>query len=387
MVGIYRHLPEWHQKFEPAAVDVIAPLLIGLSLAAHRFIFPALPSSPVGVEVARIQTGETAVSLRDARRGTASIGLASIAMGKLSLGGGPRITIDRAQITDTLVSVTEPTTHVRIPEAVARGISYAPDAAAALSLSANGTAESPGVARQLQTIRYLPDSIRNPAPTKFCVAFQLGTEVPSGCDGNTTLAIRASADVTDLARIRYAAQIVARASGVGITVAADGEGARIRLPRIQSEPNSTVKIAGGNGTVTIQSGASARFDLHGFEASGVGIDRLNVRLASPSSAQFDIHGEAQGVRSASASLQTLGFELHRNGHPVTSRIEAREVQVRSDTSIDASLPFARAEVSGDWVDGRFVGTAALGRHRRQRSSRPIQPRSARRNSGAGRSGV
>src|SRR5262249_15539384 len=157
----------------------IAPLLIGLSLAAHRFVFPVLPAGPAGLDVAQIQASETAISVRDARAGTVSVGLASIAIGKVSVNGAPSVTIDRVDGTGTLARVTEPLTRIRIPEAVAQGISYGPGAAASLSLSANGAAESPGIARFLQPIRYLPDAVRNLAPTDFCIAFQLGTEVPS----------------------------------------------------------------------------------------------------------------------------------------------------------------------------------------------------------------
>src|SRR5260370_35758864 len=102
-----------------------------------------------------------------------------------------------------------------------------------------GVAQSPLLANQLHKFRCLPDAIRRPAPVTFCMAWNLGVELRSGCGQADALALRGSVDLADLTRISFVADTTVRAPGVAIGASAAGDIAGARVTRIHSMPGSS----------------------------------------------------------------------------------------------------------------------------------------------------
>jgi hypothetical protein len=72
VIAIYRRSPEWHQRVEPAIVDLVSPVLIGLSLMLHAFALAPLPVQPQHVNIARVQVGPTNAAVLAAGLGSAA---------------------------------------------------------------------------------------------------------------------------------------------------------------------------------------------------------------------------------------------------------------------------------------------------------------------------
>ena len=76
VIAIYRKSPEWHQRVEPALVDLVSPVLIGLSLMLHAFALAPLPGQPQRVNIARVQIGPTNAAILAAGLGSAAADVA-----------------------------------------------------------------------------------------------------------------------------------------------------------------------------------------------------------------------------------------------------------------------------------------------------------------------
>jgi hypothetical protein len=77
-----------------------------------------------------------------------------------------------------------------VPQILAEGIRIAKGSAPRGRVSLRGIAQSPLLAQQLGKFRFLPDAIRRPVPATFCMAWNLGVELPPGCRQADTLALR-----------------------------------------------------------------------------------------------------------------------------------------------------------------------------------------------------
>jgi hypothetical protein len=377
VIAIYRKSPEWHQRMEPALVDLVSPVLIGLSLMVHAFALAPLPGQPRHVTIAQVLIGPTSASLLAAGVGSAAAEVAGVEVDRIRLDLAlPGIQIDRVQANTSKVTTSPDALRSSVPQILAEGIRAGKGSAPRGSVSLRGVAQSPLLANQLDKFHFLPDTVRRPAPATFCMAWNLGVELPAGCQAGDALAVRGSVDLADLNKISFAVDTTVRASGVAIGSSAAGDTTSARLTRIRSLPASSVRIDAGRGQFTWSGGVRGQIDLEHVEASGFRTDKLALRTDIASQRQLTAHAAAQQMRGpvggGEVTLESVVLNVTRNavtrnavtrnagpaGDPVTSQTSIRNLRFSSPT-IDASMTELSAQIAGWLRPDRFQGTFAF----------------------------
>ena len=366
---IYRKAPEWHRRLEPLAADLIGPALIVLALAFYAFAVPPLPGVPARAAVAHTSLGAVRVALRDEGLGSADVSVAGITADGISATTAPAsVALDRLEIADTSVATNPELVRAHVPQTEVSSVRYQAGSAPAGLVSLRGVAESPLLQKTVRKIGYLPDSIRHPAPSSFCVNWKLGTELPDACGRSEALSLRGSADLSDLARIRFAAESMVRGLGAAVLSRAAGAGTQVQVTEIRSLPASTLRIGGGRGTVALNSTVRARFDLRDVGAGGLSAAAADLLADAASLGQIDASGGIRqidvaldgGIRS---TIESVAWELHRapgkKGDPLRALLDVKNVRISgADPAIDADIPLTHAGVSGTLSAERFDGALA-----------------------------
>ena len=367
VIAIYRKSPEWHQRVEPAVIDLMSPVLIGLSLMLHAFALAPLPGQPGRVNIARVQIGPTNASLLAGGIGSAKADVAGVEVGGIIIDLGlPGILIDRVQANGSRVTTSPDALRSSVPQILAEGIRAGKGLAPRGRVSLRGVAQSPLLADQVRKFRFLPDALRQPAPATFCMAWNLGLELPPGCRQADALTLRGSLDLADLSRVSFAADTTVRASGVAVGSRAAGDMAGARVTRLRSLEGSSVRIGAGKGRFSWTQGAHGQIDLEEVEAYGFRSSQLALRTDIGSQRQLAAHATAQRIRGIAGggelALESVVFDLSREpgaaGDPVTSRTVIRNLSY-SSTGIDASLAELNTQIVGLLRPDHFQGTFAF----------------------------
>jgi hypothetical protein len=363
-LAIYRKAPEWHRRLEPLAADLIGPVLIILALAFCAFVLPPLPGTPARVAVAHVDLGAVSVALRDESLGSADVSVAGITADGISAVTAPlSVALDRLEIADTSVASSPELVRARVPRTVASSVRYQTGSAPTGLVSLHGVAESPMLQKKVRKIGYLPDSIRNPAPSSFCVNWKLGTELPDSCGRGETLSLRGSADLSDPAQIRFAAESVLRALGAAVLTRAAGSGTQVQVTEMRSLPSSALQIGGGSGTVDLGGSVRARFALRDVAAAGLSAGATELLADAASLRQINASGAVRQIHMAQSTIDSAAWDLHlapgAQGDTLRALVDAKNLRISgADPAIDAEIPRARAGVSGTLSAERFDGALA-----------------------------
>ncbi|HXM40272.1 MAG TPA: hypothetical protein VN924_03420, partial [Bryobacteraceae bacterium] len=368
-LAIYRKAPEWHRRLEPLAADLIGPVLIVLALAFCAFVLPPLPGVPARIAVAHVKLGAVNVALLDESIGSAIVSVAGITADGISAATTPlSVALDRLQITDTSLVSRPDLVLARVPQIVASSVRYQTGSAPAGLFSLHGVAESPMLQKDLRRISYLPDSLRRLAPSSFCVNWKLGTDLPDACGGSDALSLRGSADLSDPARIRFAAESVVRTSGAAVLSRAAGTGTQVQITGIRSLQASALRIGGGRGTVDLNSTVRARFELRDVAAAGLRVGATDLLADAASLRQVNASGGVRQITLApvggiGSAIDSVAWDFHlvpsAKDDALRALVEAKNIRISgADPAIDADMPLARAGVSGTLSAERFDGALA-----------------------------
>jgi hypothetical protein len=155
LIAIYRKSLERHQRMEPALVDLVSPVLIGLSLMLHAFALAPLPGQPRRVTIARVQIGPTSASLLAAGVGNAAADVAGVVADRIRLDLAlPGVQIDRVQANASRVATSPDALRSSVPQIVVEGIRAGKGSAPGGTVSLRGVAQSPLLADQLVRFRF-----------------------------------------------------------------------------------------------------------------------------------------------------------------------------------------------------------------------------------------
>ncbi|MGA2738269.1 MAG: hypothetical protein ABSG65_12580, partial [Bryobacteraceae bacterium] len=368
-LALYRKAPEWHRRLEPLAADLIGPVLIVLALAFYAFVLPPLPGVPAGIAVAHVKLGAVNMALRDESLGSATVSVAGISADGISAATTPlSATLDRLEIADTNVASNPDLVLARVPRTVASNVQYQTGSAPAGLFSLHGVAESPMLRKDLRKISYLPDSLRRLAPSSFCVNWKLGTDLPDACGRSETLSLRGSADLSDLAQIRFATESVVRASGAAVLTRAAGSGTQVQVTEIRSLPASALQIGGGAGTVDLGGSVRARFKLRDIAAAGLSVAATDLLANAAGLRQINASGGVRQINLAAvdgigSAIDSAAWDFHlapaAKDDALRALVEAKNIRISgANPAIDADMPLARAGVSGTLSAERFDGALA-----------------------------
>ena len=366
VAAIYRHSPEWHQSVEPALVDLVSPMLIGLSLMIHAFALPPLPGEPRRVTIARVQTGPTRLSVLATPLGSAMAEVGGVDADRIVVDLAlPGVRADRVQAGPGRVETSPDVLRGSVPLILAEGIRVEKGKPPAGTATLRGVAQSPLLLNQLQRFRFLADAIRHPAPATFCMTWNLGIELPSGCQEADAFDLRGFLDLADFTRISFAADTTLRASGVAVGSSAAGGTTGARLTRIHSLPGSSVEIGAGEGQLTWNRGIAGQIDLQRVQASSFQSASLTLRARATGSRDLAARAAARQVLTSvgqgGASLESAVVDVNRGpaaGNPVTSQTEIRGLRF-SSAGTEVDLPELNTAIAGTWRPEGLQGTLTI----------------------------
>jgi hypothetical protein len=252
----YRHATQWHQRWEPAAVDVSVVLLALLLLVLRNWPAIAIPQVPA--------INQVAVAQADAQDITATV----------------------HQTTCGASGVI----HVAVPQAAVAGLVAGLNGSALKRIdiaraSANGTVQTGGL-DALQRIKFLPAAWKKTPPVSFCGAITVRNSGPSdlpdaacpaGMKPPAAIA-RAAVDYT-AKTARFAAEWNGAPAPVAVAGSANLEGAQV--DDLHTKPGASVHIAKATARVAWPKWITADVQAGGVEASGAAIDQISLRARAP----------------------------------------------------------------------------------------------------------
>ena len=323
----YRHAAYWHQRWEPAAVDVPAVLLALLLLVLRNWPVIAAP------QIAAIN----------------------------------QVIVSQVDVQDIEATVHQPAcgasgvVHVTVPQAGVANLRVGLNGSALESIdiqrvSANGNVQTSAL-DGLQRIRFLPPGWKTTPPVAFCAAVTLSNSGPAdlpdavcstGTKGPTVIA-RAAVDYTGQ-QARFAADWNGAPAPVTVAGSANLQGAQV--DDLHTGPGAQVHIAKASARVAWSKWIAANARVEGVEASGAAVDQivLNARTplpctAGPTSIAADLGKTRYSFGGNTVQLDgaTLAF-----ARPDSSSILATVHTGRLSLSgpIEASIPESEFRLEG-----------------------------------------
>ncbi|MGD0666469.1 MAG: hypothetical protein ABSB23_02835 [Bryobacteraceae bacterium] len=252
----YRHAEYWHQRWEPAAVDVPTVLLALLLLVLMNWPVIATPQIP-------------AIN---------------------------QVTVAQVNVQDIAATVHQPACdasgviQVAVPQAAVTNLRVALDGSSLKSIdmqraSANGTVQTAAL-DDLQHMRFLPPAWKKTPLVAFCAAVTLRNSGPSdlpnvACPAGVkapAVIARAAVDYTGQ-QARFAADWNGAPAPVAVSGSANLEGAQV--DDLHIKPGAPVRIANVSARVAWEKWITASAQIEGIEASGATVDRLVLNARTP----------------------------------------------------------------------------------------------------------
>lgn len=312
-VWLYRRAKEWHQRWEPAVADVVAPLLILPLLVGYGYSsfgsFKRPPDVSFSLTASKVDNVLT------------------------------RIRVDPCGRTDLA--------QLRVRQAGVENLNLALDsvqlALRTLEVErafAQGEAQS-SLSGELQKLHYLPTSWRQVSGVPFCVtsALRSGAADPSllpGCDpgpGFPTVAVTAVVN-PDLANQTATVSATVRTAPVALHLEANGDLKNgVRITVLRSLPDSTLRVGNGAGLIALTHNIGARFRLNDL---GISTPASTLSILS-----LDLSGHippacSSGKTSLSARLS--GMKIASTGYAfAVKEADFQTIRAPADLRLDAQL--------------------------------------------------
>ena len=261
----YRSGGEWHQRWEPFAIDLIASFTL-LPLLVVYGLTPTRPASAPSIEIAEASVRNVHATVRDP--GISGGPLASLALPEIHSEG---LTVGVDPLSAELRSIS-------LGRASFRGALI-------------GSLPS-----KLTDIRWLPRSWFTPRETVLCGTLhdsalrepaQGLTECGEGSTGFPFIAVDVAARL-GLAPLRadYTVETHVRMAGLDAGIDAEGTQHAIQVQRVESLPDSKLEIGGGSGSIAWSGGLTTGFTLRHVQIPDfVRLQSAETRLAVPSLTQ------------------------------------------------------------------------------------------------------
>jgi hypothetical protein len=314
----YRHAAQWHQRWEPAAVDIPAVLLALLLMVLWHW--PKIPA--------------------------------------LQIPAIDHVTVAQADVQDVTATVHQPTcgpsstVHVSVPQAGVRNLQVALDGGTLKSIdmqlaSAHGSVQSNAL-DDLRHINYLPAAWKTNPPVPFCAAVTLRNSGAAGlpeaaCVNPVGANVRAAVDYGGQGA-RFAADWNSAPAAVAVTGSANLQGAQI--DDIHTKPGGPVRISHAAAQVAWPKGITASVQVGGVEASGVTIDKISVEASAPmpcSTGAIHVAGDLGTTRYSFSGndirLDSAGFNFVRlDSGSFSAKIHSGQLSLKG--AVETSIPEA-----------------------------------------------
>ncbi len=252
----YRHAASWHQRWEPAAVDVPTVLLALLLLALRNWPAIATPQFPAinQVAVAQVDVQDIAATVHQPACGVS---------------GAVQVTVPQAGVTNLRVGLNG---------SVLKSIDIE-------RASASGSVQTAAL-DDLQSIRFLPAAWKKTPPVVFCAAVTIRNSgladlpdaaCPAGMNTPAVMA-RAAVDYTGQ-QARFKADWNGAPAPVAVAGSVNLQGAQV--DDLHTKPGALFHIAKASGRVAWPKGITASVQIEGIEASGASLDRIALSARTP----------------------------------------------------------------------------------------------------------
>ncbi|MGO9012371.1 MAG: hypothetical protein ACLQPN_19925 [Bryobacteraceae bacterium] len=323
----YHHAEYWHQRWEPAAVDVPAVLLALLLLVLRNWPVIATPQLPVihQINVAQVDVSNITATVHQPACGAS---------------GAVHIAVPQAGVTNLRVGLN----------------GSALESIDIQRATANGAVQT-GALADLQRIRFLPPAWQKTPPLAFCAAVTLRNSgpsdlpdaaCPSGVKAPAVIA-RAAVDYTGQ-QARFAADWDGAPAPVAVAGSANLEGAKV--DDLHTKPGAPVHIGRASARIAWEKSITANAQIEGIEASGVSVARIVLTARTPMPC-------ATGPTSVTADLGKTRYSFGGNtvqldgatlafARPNSSSFSARAQTARLSLSgpIEASIPESDFRLEG-----------------------------------------
>jgi len=323
----YRHAPYWHQRWEPAAVDVLATLLALLLLVLRNW--PALSAPPLP---AITQVIVAQVDLQDVD--------ATVHQLPCSVSGDVHISISRAGISGLRAGLN----------------GFGLESIDVGRATANGSVQASTLDDQ-QHIRFLPPGWKKTPPISFCAAVTLRNSgradvpdaaCPAAIHGQTVIA-RAAVD--------YAAgqaHFAARWNGTPAPLALAGSASLsgLQVDEMHTVAGSSVRIGGGSAHISWPKSIVADAQLEGIETNGVTVNSLVLSARTPMPCTAGATDIAVSLGKIGYSTGTYNVQVDEAAlafaRPDSSNFSAtvRTNGLRLNGPVEASVPQSEFRVEG-----------------------------------------
>jgi len=323
----YRHAAYWHQRWEPAAVDVPAVLLALLLIVLWNWPAIATPQIPAinQVTVVQVDVEDIAATVHQPACGASGV------------------------------------VHVAVFQAGVANLRVALNGSSLKSVDiqrafANGNVQT-GALADLQRIRFLPAAWKTTPPVAFCAAVTLRNSGPADLpDAACSAGMKAPAVVARAAvdytaqQARFTADWNGAPAPVAVAGSANLQGAQV--DDLHTKPGASVHIAKASASVAWPQSITANVRVEGVEASGVTVDKvvLNARTpmpctSGPTSVAADLGKTRYSFGGNDVQLDGATFAFAR---PDSSKISATVHTGRLSLNgpVEASIPESELHVEG-----------------------------------------
>ena len=331
--AVYRHAQHWHQRWEPAAVDVLTTLLALILLVLRNWPAVTVPPLPAITLVTVAQ-----VDLQDVD--------AAVHQPPCSVSGDLHIAIPQAGISDLRAGLDESgLKSIDVERAFA-----------------NGSVQS-SMPADLQHIRFLPPGWKKIPPTSFCAAVTLrnsgaadlpNAACPAAGHGQTVIA-RAAVDYSGR-QARFAAQWNGAPAPLALAGSASLSG--LQVDEMHTVPGASVRIGSASARISWPESINATAQLEDIETSGLTVNRVMVKARTPmpcsagatniaadldkieyASDTYIVHLDDVTLAFARPDSSNLSATVRANGFglrgPVEASIPHSEFQLEGSTSSEA----------------------------------------------------
>jgi hypothetical protein len=323
----YRRAGEWQQRWEPAAVDILAVLLALPTLLLLSWPAVAAPRIPAidQVSVAQLDVRDTTADVQQPVCGHPNSAQVSVPQASLT---NLRVTLDGSNLKTLDVE----------------------------RVAAAGEVRTESVAA-LQKIRYLPAQWKKTPPIAFCASVSVHNSgagslpeaaCPAGMKSPAAIAT-AAVDYTGRAA-QFAVTWTGAPAPLTATGSADLQGARI--DDFHTTSGAAVKIAKASANATWTRMLAASAQLQGVEASGASIEEISVDARAPmlcAAGPLSLAAQVGKTRYAfggnAVDLNNAAFDFTRpnaGGFSATAQIGALNLT----GPVKASIPGAELRLAG-----------------------------------------
>jgi hypothetical protein len=332
----YRHAAYWHQRWEPAAVDVPAVLLALFLLALRNWPVISIPQIPAinRVTVAQADVRDVAVTVHQTGCGATAIETGVI--------------------------------HVALPQGGLANLRVALNGSSVTSLDiqrafANGSVQTPALA-DLRPIQFLPPAWKKtPPPIAFCAAVALRNSGPADLPDAACPAMQAPA-VIARAAVDYTAQNAIFAADwngapapIGVAGSANLHGAQV--DQLHIKPGASVQIAKASARVAWSKSIAASAQVEGVQAGGATVDRIALHARAPlpcttgptsvtaELGQTQYSSGANSIQGAGGQLAGASFAFARpDSTQFSTSIHTGRLSVSGP--VDAGIPESDIRIEG-----------------------------------------